>query len=337
MVRPKTRRHRRHLQRLQYGGTTQTRKEKPRCQCMDYHTGEGCKHDAEDHDVFCNEHRDCPPPPQTGNEPVYDNTFNESTALKECANCFAYAFHAIDKDSVEKCKRKGSKNCREFFPQPGALSGDRHALNSVERRKCSAVEKLMMADVPGITKSSFYAKCPAGTSKIALVTDPGEDYHFYRQDAHNTATSGNVKYNKQMLPVPKAPTAPAQAGGMGQDMQEIGQHSSWSNLKKQHAYWSHKDGSNKTKRYDALYQPIFNPQYISRDYRWQGSDLNYEDFCGFYCVPRDRRIHLGQGGSIKAGGGSARSGARSNLVGVSWKDHPSRRQRRLRRHRTRRL
>jgi hypothetical protein len=99
-------------------------------------------------------------------------------------------------------------------------------------------------------------------SKIALVVDKGEDYHFYRQDKD----------------------------GM----------------------WSHKDGSNKVKRYDALKQPIANPELASRDYRWQGSDLNYEDFCGFYCVPRDPNIRLGQGGARK-----------ESLVGGSWTDHPS--------------
>jgi len=60
-------------------------------------------------------------------------------------------------------------------------------------------------------------------------------------------------------------------------------------------YWSHKDGSNKVKTFDALKRLIFNPELASRDYRWQGSDLNYEDFCGFYCVPRDRPIVLGRG------------------------------------------
>jgi len=61
--------------------------------------------------------------------------------------------------------------------------------------------------------------------------------------------------------------------------------------------WSHKDGSNKVKRFDALKKPIFNPELASRNYRWQGSDLNYDDFCGYYCVPRNRPIVLGRGTS----------------------------------------
>ena len=103
----------------------------------------------------------------------------------------------------------------------------------------------MRADIPDIKRTTFKARCPAGTSKIGLVVDPGDDYHFYRQDRD----------------------------GM----------------------WSHKDGRNKVKRYDAEKVPIWNPQTAARDNRPSGSDLNYTDFCGFYCVPRRRTLRLARG------------------------------------------
>lgn len=62
-------------------------------------------------------------------------------------------------------------------------------------------------------------------------------------------------------------------------------------------WWSHKDGSNKVKRYDAEGQPIWNPETAARDYRPKGSFLNYRDFCGFYCAPRRKTIRLAKGGS----------------------------------------
>jgi len=77
--------------------------------------------------------------------------------------------------------------------------------------------------------------------------------------------------------------------------------------------WSHKDGSNKVKTYDALKRPIFNPELASRDYRWQGSDLNYEDFCGFYCVPRDHPVVLGRGVNRQS-----RRSKRKTLRGGQW-------------------
>ena len=64
-------------------------------------------------------------------------------------------------------------------------------------------------------------------------------------------------------------------------------------------WWSHKDGGNTVKRFDAEGQPIWNPQTASRDYRPKGSFLNYNDFCGFYCAPRSHAIRLAQGGSRK--------------------------------------
>ena len=61
-------------------------------------------------------------------------------------------------------------------------------------------------------------------------------------------------------------------------------------------WWSHKDGGNKVKRFDADGLPIWNPETASRDYRPNGSYLNYSDFCGFYCVPRNKSIKLSRGG-----------------------------------------
>lgn len=65
-------------------------------------------------------------------------------------------------------------------------------------------------------------------------------------------------------------------------------------------WWSHKDGSNKVKRYDAEGQPIWNPETAVRDYRPKGSYLNYTDFCGFYCAPRRKTIKLAKGGGYGA-------------------------------------
>jgi hypothetical protein len=59
-------------------------------------------------------------------------------------------------------------------------------------------------------------------------------------------------------------------------------------------WWSHKDGSNTVKRFDAEGVPIWNPQTAARNYRGNGSILNYKDFCGFYCVPRRKTIKLGR-------------------------------------------
>ena len=227
-----------------------TLKPKHLCQCMDTRTKQGCEQIALQGSLYCETHQSCPLGATNGFETNYcPGCYNDDPSIYKSHNCYSYAMGVIDTNLVEKCRRHSKKNtCRKSFHQPGALNGDRYTLNAQDRRTCPVVEKLMLSDVPEITKTSFSQSCPRNTSKIALVVDPGEDYHFYKQDSDG--------------------------------------------------FWSHKDGSNKVKRYDALKRPIANPQFASRNYRWQNSDLNYEDFCGFYCVPRREEVRLGQGGAM---------------------------------------
>lgn len=42
----------------------------------------------------------------------------------------------------------------------------------------------ILGDNPNVEMTTFEEKCPAGTSKIALVVDESDDYHFFRQDSN---------------------------------------------------------------------------------------------------------------------------------------------------------
>ena len=240
----------RRLRQKQRGGDAAEAKKPPAlCQCMDPATGKPCKELAAEGSLFCKQHPYCPVAPTNGYEPAYEPKAWSDPAIYKSMNCYAYAMNVRDPKLIGMCRKNNGNDCRKFFPQPGALNGDRYALDASDRRNCKVVEKLMMADVPDIERSTYFDKCPAGKSKIAMVVHEKQDYHFYRQNPDGT--------------------------------------------------WSHKDGSNKVKDFDALKRKIYNPETASRDYRWQGSDLNYRDFCGFYCVPRDRQILLGQGGASR--------------------------------------
>lgn len=60
--------------------------------------------------------------------------------------------------------------------------------------------------------------------------------------------------------------------------------------------WSHKPGATSVTRLDATQRPIYDPELASRDY--QSSGLNYKNFCGYWCIPADRKkITLRRGGS----------------------------------------
>jgi hypothetical protein len=54
----------------------------------------------------------------------------------------------------------------------------------VKGKRCPDLIARIKGDVPGSSLSTFEAKCPKGTRKIALVADEDEDYHFYRQDSN---------------------------------------------------------------------------------------------------------------------------------------------------------
>ena len=87
--------------------------------------------------------------------------------------------------------------------------------------------------------------------------------------------------------------------------------------------WSHKDGSNPVKNFDALKKRIFNPKQISRDY---GEELNYEDFCGFFCVNRQKRVRLKQGGKRKQSGSGIKTRKNRHFSDAGAKVRSSRRQ-----------
>jgi hypothetical protein len=62
-------------------------------------------------------------------------------------------------------------------------------------------------------------------------------------------------------------------------------------------YWSHKPGATNVIRLDATKRPIYDPELASRNY--PNSGLNYSDFCGFMCVPVNKKHKLKRGGSRK--------------------------------------
>ena len=51
------------------------------------------------------------------------------------------------------------------------------------------------------------------------------------------------------------------------------------------SFWSHKPGGTEVISYDASYNIIEDPEISNRDYVQDGGNYNYNDWCGFYCVP----------------------------------------------------
>ena len=67
-------------------------------------------------------------------------------------------------------------------------------------------------------------------------------------------------------------------------------------------YWSHKPGSLSVKRVDASDRPIIRPDRALYLYKNKEDPLMYTDFCGYFCVPRGKKLHMAKiarGGAIK--------------------------------------
>lgn len=183
--------------------------------------------------------------PLSGWEPTYDpKKWNSRREVKETHNCFAYAMNIHDPKQFTACFK--SKTCNVPFHQPGSASGHPR-FTSESIKSCSDMVARLLGDNPTMKLTNFTNKCPAHTSKISVVVDADQDYHFYRQDTN----------------------------GM----------------------WSHKPGGTEVTNLDASGRPIYDPKLADRNYNAKGSSLNYNIFCSYFCVPRDRPLYLKIGGS----------------------------------------
>jgi hypothetical protein len=148
------------------------------CQCSI-----SCKNEALPTSPFCSVHEDkCPrKSPLSGYEPDYDPDFwNNNYKIKETHNCFAYSFNINDDEQIKRCK---DKNCDFPFHQPGMASGY-EKFKSGKPKTCPNMSARLFGDNYNIKMTTFTDKCPVGTSKIALIVDEDEDYHFLRQDSN---------------------------------------------------------------------------------------------------------------------------------------------------------
>jgi hypothetical protein len=157
----------------------QTRKKViSKCQCTSL-----CKNPPLDNSPFCSKHiKFCSrQSPLSGFEPKFDPTlYNKHKGVKESLNCFAYAF---DYKKLPKIKNCNKDSCSVPFPQPGRASGY-PKWSKVNGKRCPDLTSRLFGDVPDLKMASFEGRCPKNYSKIALVVDEDEDYHFYRQDSN---------------------------------------------------------------------------------------------------------------------------------------------------------
>lgn len=157
---------------------TDITRKRARCQCMS-----SCKNPALPNSPFCKKHiKYCPRKSVlTGKEPHFrPDKYNKTRRMRESHNCFAYAFDYVDLPPLDKCNEN---SCPISFPQPGRASGYPR-WSKIKDKRCPDLLGRLFGDVPNLKMTTFEKKCPNNSSKIALVVDEDEDYHFYRQDSN---------------------------------------------------------------------------------------------------------------------------------------------------------
>jgi hypothetical protein len=181
---------------------------KKTCMCIDYDVkdttfvnykdGKKCQKLAINNTDFCEKHQDCGK--FIGNFlnsyelPYEPELWNGNSDLKNSHNCYTYFLNNHIRPVSDKCKQYTKKNqqskCGKLKPQPGDFSEllKNGSLQMKERQyTCPAMVKKVISDNPSITETQYYDKCPPGSYKGSVVVDPGNTYHFYRQ---------NIIYNR---------------------------------------------------------------------------------------------------------------------------------------------
>ena len=147
-----------------------------RCQCHS-----SCKNPPIKGRGLCKTHlQQCPVrAKQSGSEPVFKpETYNNSFIIQDTHNCYAYAFNHYDKPPEKECNKT---KCDVPFHQPGRRAGY-PKWEKVKGKRCPDIVARVMGDIPGVKLTNFTRRCSKGSSKVALVVDPENDYHWYRQD-----------------------------------------------------------------------------------------------------------------------------------------------------------
>ena len=106
--------------------------------------------------------------PLSGSELEYKpELWNLNNNIRTSHNCYTYALGKI----VPKLNSKA---------QPGYSSGFNHISNN--EFNCSSFKNRLKKDSPGSYLEKYDNSCLPGFYKIFLALDPGNDYHWWRQN-----------------------------------------------------------------------------------------------------------------------------------------------------------
>ena len=161
--------------------------------------------------------------------------------------------------------------------QPGNMAnvrrdGSSPAMARDPSSSCAAIASKMRLDArggKGMYESSANERCRKGFYKVASVLDPGSDFHYYRQ-------MGDVSFRPA-----RGASRASVAAAFGVASSKVTMHRGGSATVKSPGVWAHKRGlATGALLADSCGKPIMDPRKACRMY----GNLDYEKFCGFWCV-----------------------------------------------------
>ena len=190
--------------------TIKKEKEK-RCMCInyknhnDFQSYDRCTNKAIQNTDFCDLHQNCKSYLRNflnGYEPEYQPINWSNPYVEGSHNCYSYFLNRQVKTVKEKCNEicttthkdnkncpKDNSDCTDLKPQPGDFYLIKKTGSDKEKErtyKCPNMQKKILNDNPSLIPSAFNVKCPNKYYKGAMVVDPDNTYHFYRQNNKGT-------------------------------------------------------------------------------------------------------------------------------------------------------
>ena len=182
-----------------------------RCMCInyqnvnDFQTYDRCNNKAVSNTDFCNLHQNCKSYLRnflSGYEPEYEPKNWSDPYVEGSHNCYSYFLNRQVKAVKEKCNEiclksykddalcpKDNSDCTDLKPQPGDFDLIKNTGSDKTKQriyKCPNMQKKILNDNPTLIPVAFNIKCPNKYYKGAMVVDPDNTYHFYRQNNKGT-------------------------------------------------------------------------------------------------------------------------------------------------------
>ena len=183
------------------------------------------------------------------------NKWNTNKHITHSHNCYSYFLNKISSVEEMRCrgieKKLGSTNkCKT--PQPGFFDGLSKTTYTKTRKSRNP--------------NGFRYKC---SNVIPRIRKDNKDIKFMG----NNRNAFDKKCPENMYKGALATTGP-----------ESWKHSDYHFYRQDESgYWSHKDGKNPVKNYDAKHEKIIDPYLSDRNYK----NNKYKEFCGYFCIPND--------------------------------------------------